>query len=264
MRYLLLSCIVFLNLFAQSYYAKVEPIEIFSIKSSINAKVVSVKRELEGKYATGEVIIKLDDNIDRFDLKISKQKMDLLNTNIKLSNESLENLKRSLDIQQNYYEKIKNLKTKSQFEKDAKLLELINLKNSYIQSKINLQNLKSQKVDLSLKIKTLQDIIDKKNIKPKKGLYIYKIYPNRGDFANIGSKLMDIYDLSYAKLTIFLSDEDLIDIDKKRIFIDQKPTDYKIDKLWKVTDTQNISAYKAEIVIKKPDRFSKLVKIELK
>ena len=264
MRYLLLSCIFFLNLFAQSYYAKVEPIEIFSIKSSINAKVVSVKRELEGKYATGEVIIQLDDSVNRFDLKISKQKMNLLNTNIKLSNESLENLKTSLDIQENYYEKIKNLKTKSQFEKDAKLLELINLKNSYIQSKINLQNLKSQKVDLSLKIKTLQDIIEKKNIKPKQGVYIYKIYPNIGDFANIGSKLMEIYDLSYAKLTIFLSDEDLINIDKKRIFIDQKPTDYKIDKLWKVTDTQNISAYKAEIIIKKPDRFSKLVKIELK
>ncbi len=263
MKYVLLLFIA-LNLYAQVYYAKVEPVRSYYVKSALSAKVIFVNEGIEGDYSSGELVIQLDDKLDKINLQNSKKKMEILNTNIKLTKKSLKNLELALEIEEKNYQKINNLKTKSQFEKDAKLLNLINLKNSYIQTKLNLETLKLQKVDLDLKIKNLQDIIKKKNIKVKKGLYIYKIYPNIDDFVTAGAKLLDLHDLSKAKLTIFVSSEDIVDIEKKTIYIDQKPTKYKIAKLWRVADTKNISSYKVEIIIDKPDIFSKLVKIEFK
>ncbi len=249
---------------AGEYYSKIEPVDNFYIKSSVAGQVVDVKEKYEGKISDYSVIIHIDDKIDVMDLKSSMKKLTLLKSNIKLSKESLLYTKKSMGIDQSNYNRIKDLSTYSKVQKDAKLLSLINSKNNYIKSKNSLQNLQTQKLDLELKIEILKDRIEKKNIKINKNLYIYKIYPQIGDFVNMGSPLVDVQDLSLGKLTIFVSSEDLENIEEKKIYLNDKLSKYKIDKVWRVADTQNISSYRVEIIIDKPKRFSKLMKVEFK
>ena len=81
----------------------------------------------------------------------------------------------------------------------------------------------------------------------------------------MGMALAQIKDLSRAKLTLFLEDDELQSIKNKKIYINGKPTNYKIDKIWSVADDKFISSYRAEIIIPKPKyKFSKLLKVELK
>jgi hypothetical protein len=254
----------FIFLEASEYYSKVEPKELFKIKSAVNGEVIFVDDALEGRYSNGEVIIKIDDKIDRADLLASKEKLKFLNFNIKLLRESLANSKRVAEINSENYQRVKNLTSYSKTQKDAKLLSMINAKNSYISVKTSLENLKTQREDLTLRIKTLKDRISKKNIKVKKGEYIYKIYPRVGEYLNPGSRVLDVYDTSVAKLVIYVPFDELSTLKEKKIYLDGKESKYKIDKIWRVADTENISSYRVEILIDRPKQFSRLIKIEFK
>ena len=253
-----------LTLFATEYYSKAEPKEHMVIKSAVNGEVVFVDEKKEGKNSDGSVVVKIDQDIDMVDLKSSKQKLKFLQSNISLMKQNVSNSKRAFSINRDTYGRVKNLTSYSSVQKDAKLLSMINSQSSYLSVKTSFVNLQTQKEDLELRIKTLEDKIKKKNIKPKNGEYIYKIYPRVGDYLNPGAKVMDIYDVSGAKLVIYLSNDELEGIESKKIYLDGIETSYKIDKIWSVTDSVNISSYRVEIIIDKPDRFSKLVKIEFK
>jgi hypothetical protein len=253
-----------LNLQASQYYAKAEPKEFFSIKASINGEVILVNESLEGLKSDGTVVVKIDDKIDKADLESSSKKLTSLIKNIKLTKDSLVNSQKVAKINRDNYNRVKNLSSYSSVQKDAKLMSMINSQNSAISISNSLENLKIQKADIELRIKTLKDKIENKNIKIKSGDYVYKIYPSVGEYINPGSKLVDAYDLSASKLTIFLPADEVEDIKSKKIFLDDKETDYKIDKIWSVADSVNISSYRVEILIKKPKQFSKLVKIEFK
>jgi multidrug resistance efflux pump len=252
------------SLYSSEYFAKANPVDEFHIRSSVAGQVVSVSLKSEGKVSDGGVILKIDDKIDLAELASSKSKLEITKESIKLLQESVKNSKRSMQIAKGSYDRVKNLQSYSRVQKDAKLTALINSTNSYIQSKTNLQKQKTILSDLEVKIKSLKDKIDKKNIKIKKGDLIYKIYPNVGDFVGIGAKLVDSYDISHAKLVIYLNEDDLRGIKDKKIYIDSKETEYKIDKIWSVADSKNISSYRAEIIIDAPKLFSKLVKVEFK
>lgn len=256
--------LVLVSLGATEYYSKAQPKELFSVKASVNGEVVFVNDVFEGKESDGTVIVKIDDKIDKFDLVASKQKLKFLLSNIPLMKQNLANSKRVADINKNNYSRVKDLSSYSKTQKDAKLLLMINAQSSYISVKTSLVNLKTQKEDLALKIKTLEDKIKKKNIKVVKENYIYKIYPRVGDYLNPGSKLMDVYDVSGAKLVIYVSADDLVGIEEKKIYLDSVESSVKIDKIWRVADSINISSYRVEILIEKPEQFSKLVKIEFK
>ena len=203
-KFLIILFFTFFSLEASEYYSKAEPKEKFSIKSTVNGKVIFVDDSFEGKVSNGVVIVKIDEKIDRADLLASKQKLKFLNANINLMRQNLSNSKKVADINSDNYNRVKNLSSYSKTQKDTKLLAMINSQNSYISVKTSLENLKTQKEDLILKIKTLKDRIDKKNIEVKKGQYIYKIYPRAGDYLNPGSPLLDVYDISAAKLVIFV------------------------------------------------------------
>ncbi len=72
-------------------------------------------------------------------------------------------------------------------------------------------------------------------------------------------------DLTKAKLILYLEEDELKDIEKRKVFINGSETNLKISKIWKVTDKKFISSYRAEIVIREPKyRFSTLLKVELK
>jgi multidrug resistance efflux pump len=261
---LFLIFFVLFSLSAGEYYSKAEPKEFFSIKSQVNGEVVVVNEKLEGLDSDGNVVIKVDDKIDIADLEASNKKLKSLIKNIQLTRNSLSNSQKVAKINSSNYNRVKNLSSYSSVQKDAKLLSMINSQNSALSISNSLENLKIQKADIELKIKILKDKIENKNIKVDSGKYIYKIYPKVGEYINPGSKLIDAYDLSSAKLTIYIPADEVNDIKNKKIYLDDSESSYKIDKIWKVADNVNISSYKVEILINKPEQFSKLIKIEFK
>ncbi len=262
----LLLSVIFMSLALQAgeYFSKAEPAQLFYLKAAVSGQVVKVDEGQEGKSSDGSVLIMIDDKVDRVELEASKEKKRFLEENILLAKQSVANTYKAMKIAKENYNRVKNLSSYSKIQKDTKLLSLINNTNTYIQNKTNLENLKTQKEDLAVRIATLQERIDKKNIRVNKGLYIYKIYTKVGDFVAMGAPLVDSADTSKARLTIFVTKEDLEGINEKKIYIDDKETAYKIDKLWQIADSKNISAYRCEIVIDKPALFSKLMKVEFR
>ncbi len=251
------------TLYAGEYFAKVEPIESYHIKSAVNGQVLSSDDSHEGQSGDGSVIVHIDDKIDKSNLKSLTTKFQTIKENIELSKDVIKNLQNSMRISYDSYNRVKNLSSYTRVQKDAKLSAYLSTKNAFLNAKINLQNLISQRDDLKAKITALKDTIEKKSITVKNSLYINKIYPKVGDFLRVGEMVVDAYDLSRGKITIFLSSDEVDEVKKRKIFIDGKETDYKISKIFKVADSKNISSYRCEIIIKPPKTFSKLVKVEL-
>lgn len=264
MKYLLSLFVLAMSLNASVYYAKVEPYEAYSIKATASGEVVSVFKNAEGKVSNGGVLLQIDDLLNKKELKSSKTKLQSLKRTMELTSKNVRNSKEVERIREDNYNKIKNLKTKSRTSKDAELINLINASNQVLSLENSLESLKVSISDLEFRIATLEDTISKKSVKIKKSFLIYNIYVNEGDFVNVGTPLVDAYDISKGKLTIYLSKEDVDKAENSTIYINDKRSEFKIDKIWKVVDKQNISSYRTEIIIPAPKRFSELLKIEFK
>jgi len=264
MKCLLSLFVLALSLNASVYYAKVEPYVAYTIKASASGEVVSLFKEAEGKVSNGGVLIQIDDFLNKEELKSSKTKLSSLKRTMELTQKNIKNAKEVERIREETYNKIKDLKTKSRTSKDAELINFINASSQVLSLENSLENLKVSISDLEFKIASLEDTITKKSVSVTKGFLIYKTYVDQGDFVSVGTTLVDAYDISKGKLTIFLSKEDVDKANSSEIYINDKKSDYKINKIWKVVDTQNISSYKTEIIIPAPDRFSELLKIEFK
>ena len=261
---IVLLILLSLDLFAVEYYSKIYPFEEYHIKSAVSGEVISVDRSQEGSYSNSNVIIHIDDSLDRESLKLYQDKLATTDESIKLLNDEINNARSIMRIAKESFDRVKTLQSYTKVQKDAKKNAYLSSKNAYLRVKSSLLNQKSIRSDLLIKIANLKNSIKKKNISLKNGEYIYKIYPNRGDFVNFGSRLVDCYDLRRAKLIIYVGEDDIDSIKDKSIYIDGKRSDYKIDKIWKVADQKHLSSYRVEIVIDKPKRFSKLVKVEFK
>lgn len=223
------------QVFATEFYAKLEPINTYVVKSSVSGEVIYTNDKLEGEFAKNSTIIRIDSTVNRIDLEGSLAKLKIL-----------ENM---ISVEQKNYEKIKKVSTKSDFEKDAQKLKVLNYE--------------SQIADLKIKIETLKDQISNKTLSEKDG-YIYSIDVKKGDYVNPGSQLYVVKDLSHGKLEIFLPIDMAQTYSSKTIYLDGEKTDLKIDKLYTVADSKHISSYKCEIIVPNPKQFSKLVKVEFK
>lgn len=264
MKYLLIISAIALNLSASIYYAKVEPRDTYSIKATASGEVVSLHQDSEGKISSGGVLIQLDDILNKKELVSSNLKLKSLNTTLELTQKNIKNLKEVEKIRENNYQRIKDLKTKSRVEKDNDLINFLNAGNQVLTLETSAQNLLVTIADLEYKIAVLEDTIRNKAVKIKNGFLIYKTYVNVGDYVNVGAQLVDAYDVSKAKLTLFVSKEDVALAQNGVVYVNDQPSAYTVSKIWKVVDTQNISSYRTEIVIKAPERFSELLKIEFK
>ena len=251
-----------LTAFADEHFAKLEPIDRVTIKSEANGKVIEAKSSLEGKIADG-VIVKIDDRLDREDLKHSKESIKLLDKMIKLNQDNLPFLRKSFLSKRDLYRKVAPLSSTSLNQKESLYSSYIAAKSQYSATQEKILNLKNQKVSLTQKIDILKDRVSKKSISVK-NRYLYSLNVKKGEYLNIGMPIATIYDISRAKLTLFLSEDELKDIDKKRIYIDGKVTNLKFSKIWKVADKRYISSYRAEIILKPFTTFSKLIKVEVK
>lgn len=233
----IISCLFIMaySLFAIEYYAKIEPIESYIVKSAVSGKVLYVNEEIEGKKAHNSTIIQIDDYVNKVELTQTKNKLKILNEMLKLED--------------NNYSRLKRVSSKSAFEKDTQ--------------KIKVLNLKTQKSDLLTKIATLEDTVKNKKLF-EKSHYIYNISVKEGDYVTPGTVLYESKDLSKGKVEIYIPLEDAKKVIKQDIYINDKKTDLKINKIYEVADSKHISSYKTEIIIPKTDIFSRLIKIEFK
>jgi len=140
--------------------------------------------------------------------------------------------------------------------------------NQYLGTREKIISLKKTILDLGYKIAMLKDAIAKKHI-ALPGKYLYKLMVHTGEFAAPGLPLATVSDVTRAQLIVYIDRDELQDAEGKKItdktiYIDGQPTQLKIDRLWKVADSQYISSYRARIVLLPKYPFSKLVKIEFK
>lgn len=223
-------------LFSMEYYSKLEPINSYVVKSAVSGLILYTNDNVEGRVVKNKTtIIEIDSAVDKIDLVQTKKKLKIIESMI--------------EIEDNNYNRLQKVSSKSAFEKDNQ--------------KIKALNLKSSKSDLIIKFETLKDRIKKKSLLEIDS-YIYNIAVEKNDYVNPGTVLYEAKDLSKGKLEIFIPISDLQSIQEKTIFIDDSKTDLKIDKIYKVADTKHISSYKCEIIINNPKTFSRLVKIEFK
>lgn len=230
-RYFFLLLPIFL--FANNYIAKIEPKNEFSIYANTNGEITFLDKTKEMSIVNS-VIVKIDNILE-------KENLNLYQTQLKLLNEKLV-------ILENYYNKYKTITGKSDYEKDEKYMQIIELKN-------NIKN-------LELSITNTKDILNKKEI-TLNNLYLKEFIVNKYDYVNAGTKIATAYDTSKAKLVLYLNKEDYKDIKSKEIYLDGKKSNATIKKLDITPDKTFISAYKAEIEIDSKD-FGQSVNVEFK
>jgi len=241
---------VYMSLLASSllfgYYGKVEPYQVYNIKSDVSGKVIEVNKSSEATKYKG-IVVKIDDYQNKIDLK-----------NLKAQLKNFENIKSAqqqiVDKKRKIYEVYKTLKTKSQIEKDTKFFDYQNSLIALNQTKNTISNLKAQ-------IAKLEDTISKKNISFKN--YIYEIKVNKGDFVNFATPIATTMNISKVKIDIYVPIDKIESIKNKKIYINNKLSDFKINKVYKVADTKYVTSYKVELIGKYPN-ISDVVKVEFK
>ena len=262
MKIVFIALITTLCIFADVHFAKLEPIDTVTIKSEVNGRVVLAKEALEGKVASG-VIVQIDDKLDKVDLKSAKESLAVTLDMIKLNKNLLPILKRDMIKKRELFNKVSPLASSSKNQKNLLYASYVGAKRAYSSVLEKILTLRNQKVTLNQKIAKLNDIISKKSISVK-NRYIYSLNVKRGEYVTIAMPIAIISNINRAKLIIYLSKDELKDISKKSIYINDKKTNLKFSKIWKIADKKYISSYRAEIVLKPIDRFSTLVKVEVK
>ena len=235
MKILTLFLLTITTIFASEYYAKLEPIESYQIKSAVSGKVIYSNSKIEGLKANNSTIIEIDSMVNKVELEQSRNKLKYIDEMIK--------------IETNNYDRLNQVSSKSAFEKDTQKLKVINLE--------------SLKADMIVKIDTLKDIISNKKLIEKSN-YVFNIAVKEGDYVNPGTLLYEAKDLSKGKLEIFVPIAQIEEIKNKEIFLNGVKSDIKISKIYEIADSTNISSYKVELILDNAKIFSRLVKIEFK
>jgi multidrug resistance efflux pump len=264
MKTLLILLLTPLLLFSKDHYAKLEPIENLTIKSAVSAEVIHIKRALEGKLVKNSTIIELDSKLDKTRIDSIHRSLDIIERMIQTNETILSLFEESKQRQEEYYYRLSNMQSVSQTKKDNAFYTYTNSRTQYFSTQEKIDSLHKQRVDLNYEIARLQESIAKKSIQVHHK-FIDKLLVNKGDYVNMGTPLLQLKDLSSAKLVLFLEADEIEMVKNKTIYIDEKKTPYKISKIWKVSDDKFISSYRTEIIIKNPKQsFSKLLKVEFK
>jgi len=256
-----------LLLVAKVHYAKVEPYDSVTISSSVSGLVVDANLSYEGMVVKNSRVVHIDDKIDIDSLEDTQKSISIIEDMISINTDIAKTLSQSLQRQKGYYDRISKLSTASKTQKDNAFVAYSGAKTQYLSIKEKILSLKKQLLDLKLQQAKLQDSIDKKSKKSiiLKDKYLYKLLVRKGDFVTPAKPIAIVDDISKAKLVLYLDNDELQGIKNKSIYIDDKKSDYKIAKIWDISDEKFISSYKVEIYIDTPkDRFSKLVKVEFK
>jgi len=224
---------------ANSYTAQVEPYEKVLVLSEINGLVTKVKREAEyGFLGQRKSLVQVEKRVEAIEVKGLKS--------------SLKFSKRAYSLKADNFSRKNKVRQISQYEKDLE--------------KSSLYEIQSQMEELQKNIDLLEYRIDKKTFFLEQK-YVGKIYVREGDYVDVGSKIMDSYDVSKEKIELYVRAKEIEGIQSKSIFINGKKSEYTIEKVSQVRDGVNLSSFLVRIVKKnfKPKRyFGTVVKVEFR
>jgi len=249
--------------FGSEYYAKVNPYEIRSISSNVSGQVTFIDENKLGFMLSSKPYLQIDAILDYKELHYIKDKLEYLRNSVKINQNILKNLQTSTQKKRDNYKRVESLKIKSQIEKDKEYYDMIASENQLLTTDKEIQNLKVQITDLKLRQAQLKQNVEYKNLKAE-GFVLYELLVKPGQVVSPSTPLAKVADISKAKLIIYLNASDVVDANKKNIYLDGKKTSYKITRISHIADSKNISKYMGQIIIDAPAIFSKLVKIELK
>jgi len=239
--------IIFIAILLFGYSARVEPFDTYNIKASVGGKVIKTYKNLENENLKNALIIKLDDKQELIELKNIKNQIEILKQKIK-------NQKEIVKRKKSIYERYKNLKTKSLETKNMKFYDYINAKNQLLTLQSTLGNLIANK-------EKLQDIINKKNIKYTG--YLSEITVSKDNYVAPGMIVAKGYDIKRQKLYIYVPINKIDTIKNKKVYINNKLSNFKIYKIWIVPDSRYITSYKVEL-IGNGLKFGDIVDVEFK
>lgn len=248
---------------AKEFYAKIEPYEILNVSSNVSGEVIYSDIAQEGKILGKKPYVIIDDSLDRVELKTIESKIVAMNASMQHNREMVKNYQEIIERKQENYNRIKDLKIKSHVEKDRDYFDLVNSQNSLLSIQKEMESMTVQIGDLQVRRSQLKKTISDKHLFAPHYL-LYKLLVKPSVFVNPGTPLAQLADVRKGKLTLFFSAKEAAEVQNKTIYMDGKPTAYRIDKIWKVADGTRISSYKGEILVSAPKRFSTLVKVEFK
>ena len=263
MKFIIAILLTYSALFSKVYYSKIDPYEFRYVSSNVSGLVEFIDEDVIGKTLSSRAYLKIDAELDVKEIKSIVEKLLILKNTLSVNASILENLEQSLVKKRENYKQIENLKIKSRIEKDREFYDLVSSENSYLNTQKEINSLKTQISDLELRQAQLQRNVNDKTLSAK-DFVLYSIEVKVGQVVSPSTPLAKIADTSKALLTIYLDETDVLNATNKVVYIDDKKTDYKISRILNIADSKNISKYKAQIIIKSPELFSKLAKIELK
>ena len=224
---------------ANSYMAQIEPYEKVMILSEINGLVNVVDRQAEYTFQDNtNSIVEVEKSVEEIEL------MGLVSV--------LEFAKKSYALQEDNFARKNSVRQISQYEK--------NIEES------SLYQIQSKMAELEKNINLLDHRITKKTFWIDRK-YVGKIYVREGDYVDVGSKIMEVYDVSKEKIEFYVRAKEIKGMKSKTIFINDKQSEYKIEKISQVRDATNLSSFLVRMVKNNsnPNRyFGKVVKVEFR
>ena len=239
MKKIIFIILISLSLNATEYFATIEPYEKHTIISEVDGRVVFVDKIKEYSFINqNETILKLD----------IKDESIVLNT---LKN-SLLLQKDIVKIKESNYKNKSKVRQLSLYDKNQEKLYLIEAKQTLENMK---RDIKNEQNKISKKVFSIND------------KYLGEVYVSTDEYVTSGTKLYTLYDFSKFKLEVFIRNQDINTIKDKAIFIDDKKTDFVIEKISHVRDEKRVSTYK--VILSKANSeaniyFGKVVKVEFR
>lgn len=250
-------------IYAKEYYAKAEPYEIYTVSSNVSGEVIYTDLASQGKVLGKKGYLQIDDTLDRAELQSLEGKISALEKTLEHNRQLELNYHQMAEMKQSNFDRIKDLKIKSSVEKDREYFDVVNSRNALLGVQKEIESLHISLGDLKLRRTQLRKSINDKHLSaPGKVLYQLMVKPS--SVVNPGTPLAQIADIRKAKLTLYLSAEEVQSLQNKKIYLNSSVTLYKIDRLWKIADASKLSSYRAEILISPPAQFSHLIKVEFK
>jgi hypothetical protein len=263
MKILFLGLCLVSFLFGEVYYAKVEPYEIRTISSNVSGLVLEADENLLGKTLGAKAYITIDSDLDEKELVAVAKKLQHLKATLVANESIVNNLELSLVKKRENYKKVSELAIKSTIEKDKEFYDLVTSENQLLSTQKEIESLKIQVADLELRQANLERSIADKHLVAN-GFVLYTLEVKPGQVVSMATPLAKIADVSKAKLTLFLDPSDVVDAQKKVVYIDGVKSEYKVSRVLHIADSKNISKYMAQIIMQAPKLFSNLVKVELR
>jgi len=239
MKPILTLLILTLTLNATEYMGKIEPYEHYTISAQSSGRVTFIAKAREYSMIEKSLVV----------LRLDTQEEGIALSNLQ---HSIKLQKEVVGIKEKNYKNKLGIAQLSDYTKNQEKL-------LYLDAKQLLENLYRDRAMQKLAIQNKTFTISH--------LYLDGFHVALGEYVTVGTKLYELYDLSRLKLEIFLPKKELDGIWQKRIYLDGKMSDFRIEKIAKVNDTQHISMYRVILVQKNHtsgNYLGKVVKIAFK